>query len=84
MGGLNIQSRLQHLNENQMNNDQVKGLKDSLQYKRSQQKELSERLVHLENDCQLQHRKAAILMEENKNLQSELRQKDREMQNLKA
>jgi len=64
--------------------DSLKRLQDSLQYKRSQQRELTERLVHLENDCQLQQRKATLLMEENKALQSELRQKDREINNLKA
>ena len=40
-------------NDQHMSHDSVKRLQDSLHYKRSQQKELTEKLVHLENDCQL-------------------------------
>lgn len=57
----------------------MKRLQDSLNYKRQQKKELTEKLVHMENDCLLQTRKAAMLIEENKALQRDLRQKEREL-----
>jgi len=46
----------------------MKRLQDSLSYKRAQKKDLSEKVVHLENDCILQTRKALMVMEENKSL----------------
>ena len=40
-------------------------------------------MVHLENDCILQTKKASMLLEENKTLQRDLRLKDRELHSLK-
>lgn len=53
-------------------------------YKKHQKKELNEKLVHLENDIHLQKRKEAMMMEENKTLKEDLRNKNKEVKELKS
>ncbi|CDW77669.1 UNKNOWN [Stylonychia lemnae] len=84
---LSIKSQAQSSQQQQNNEpdrDNIKRLQDALSYKRSQKKDLAEKLIHLENDCHLQQRKANMLMEENKQLRDDLKDKDRKLKQLKV
>lgn len=74
---------LAHSSKQNEEHESVKRLQDALAYKKNQKKELTEKLIHLENDCHLQSKKAAMLMEENKSLREDLRKKDREILELR-
>eukprot|EP00347_Sterkiella_histriomuscorum_P004237 403361220 len=74
----------QNNNVQSVDSDSIKRLQDALSYKRHQKKELTEKIVHLENDIHLQQRKAAMLMEENKTVREELRNKDKELKSLQS
>lgn len=50
-----------------------------MNYKRAQKKDLTERLVLIENEKTVSSRKAQILIEENKSLQTDIRVKEREI-----